>query len=292
MTETGVEQIANKPSEGIHLKEWVREAYWQGSERARKESEIALTFDDGFSARTIDILDILNANHVKATFFVFSDELEAFSDADPGLFSQTMEAVERGGHEIALHGDCPYDIKGIKERIFGAISPDRLVGAKNKLEKLTGQKIKLYRPHNWQLGPSIAVAKSYEMDTVMLSKEVGVNAKSSSVKQVVKISERAKPGNIIDIHERQAIFDENYISELDREVPEELVNIVRQKEQELGRQLTGGELVAILEGAHKEETREVVKKEVTSPVEIVGALIHNLKAKGLKFVTASEIIKE
>lgn len=54
---------------------------------------IYLTFDDGPSPRTPEILKILNDNGVKATFFVING----------GKYNHYMKDIVAGGHTIALH---------------------------------------------------------------------------------------------------------------------------------------------------------------------------------------------
>lgn len=55
-----------------------------------------LTFDDGPSKNTKDILDILNQNDIKATFFVLGSQVE--------YFPETTKRIYDEGHYIANHG--------------------------------------------------------------------------------------------------------------------------------------------------------------------------------------------
>ncbi len=61
-----------------------------------KTKKVYLTFDDGPSARTPEILDILKKYNVKATFFVLGSNVEA----RPELVKRAYEE----GHFIAIHG--------------------------------------------------------------------------------------------------------------------------------------------------------------------------------------------
>lgn len=64
--------------------------------KSKEDQKIAyLTFDDGPSTNTLDILDILDQYHVKATFFVKGNE-------EPYAKQCYKEMISRG-HEIALH---------------------------------------------------------------------------------------------------------------------------------------------------------------------------------------------
>lgn len=55
-----------------------------------------LTFDDGPSRNTKDILDILKQNNIRATFFVLGSQVE--------VFPETTNRIYNEGHFIANHG--------------------------------------------------------------------------------------------------------------------------------------------------------------------------------------------
>lgn len=56
-----------------------------------------LTFDDGPSTNTNGILDVLNENEIKATFFVLGVQVEKFPELTKRIYDE--------GHFIANHGD-------------------------------------------------------------------------------------------------------------------------------------------------------------------------------------------
>lgn len=63
----------------------------------RTDKVVYLTFDDGPSARTAEILRILEQNHVKASFFVITRR-DAASEA-------LLRQAAAGGHAIGMHSD-------------------------------------------------------------------------------------------------------------------------------------------------------------------------------------------
>ena len=65
------------------------------SEGVRENGVIYLTFDDGPSARTGEILDVLKEKNVKATFFVIGSQGEANA--------QLLKRIVDEGHTIAMH---------------------------------------------------------------------------------------------------------------------------------------------------------------------------------------------
>lgn len=69
-----------------------RPVYWGD----RSQPEVALTFDDGFSAQAIQTtLEVLKANNIKGTFFVIGSQLRAH----PDLWRQAVA----DGHEVCNH---------------------------------------------------------------------------------------------------------------------------------------------------------------------------------------------
>jgi peptidoglycan/xylan/chitin deacetylase (PgdA/CDA1 family) len=56
---------------------------------------MAITFDDGPSENTDDILDVLRAANMKATFFLIGRKLKMFPDA--------VRRIAAEGHQIGAH---------------------------------------------------------------------------------------------------------------------------------------------------------------------------------------------
>ena len=78
--------------------------YGQKFQRCTVEDTLALTFDDGPSQWTSDLLDILKANDVKATFFIrtvnlYEDLINHRSDKKPAI----IRRMYNEGHQIAGH---------------------------------------------------------------------------------------------------------------------------------------------------------------------------------------------
>ena len=72
-----------------------QQAMWQSIEETEGLHKVYLTFDDGPSANTEEILDILDEYGVKATFFVVGKEGESAREA--------MQSIVERGHSIGLH---------------------------------------------------------------------------------------------------------------------------------------------------------------------------------------------
>src|SRR5712691_4872285 len=72
--------------------QWLGRTEWHGRDDA---GEVALTFDDGPSADTDRILDILAERNLRATFFMIGRHVEHLP--------QTARRVAGEGHEIGNH---------------------------------------------------------------------------------------------------------------------------------------------------------------------------------------------
>lgn len=57
---------------------------------------VFLTFDDGPSATSNQLLNVLKAHHVKATFFMLGPQIQAHQSAVKRLYQE--------GHQLGLHG--------------------------------------------------------------------------------------------------------------------------------------------------------------------------------------------
>lgn len=93
-----------------------------------------LTFDDGPSQNTNDILNILKNNNIKATFFVLGSQVE--------VFPETTNRIYNEGHYIANHG---YSHK------YSTIyqSPEQILNEYNQCNQIVANTIKVpeYNSH-------------------------------------------------------------------------------------------------------------------------------------------------
>jgi len=95
---------------------------------------VALTFDDGPSAYTEQILDILRDRNVRATFFVCGRNVERYPEI--------LRRVQAEGHAIGNHSyshPFPY----FHRRAFFASQIDRTQEA---IAKVTGERPRIFRP--------------------------------------------------------------------------------------------------------------------------------------------------
>lgn len=125
------EAVAGVPSDAIRLTNRPGVVYWHGDRTTRS---IALTFDDGPSLYTLELLDVLARAHVRATFFMVGEQVDAHPDI--------ARAVAQAGHAIGNH---TYHHERLVLR-----TPERvrreLVAAERSIERATGIRPVIYRP--------------------------------------------------------------------------------------------------------------------------------------------------
>lgn len=102
---------------------------------AADKKYIALTFDDGPGPYTDELLDILKAKNVHATFFVLGSRLEGYKD--------TVKRICDEGHQLAMHG---FDHADMKRQSNSAIEWE-LGETRRLLNEITGRQADyVFRP--------------------------------------------------------------------------------------------------------------------------------------------------
>lgn len=152
---------------------------------------IALTFDDGpHSSYTEEILDILKQYNIKATFFVVGENVEAMEE-------KLLRAAEEG-HEIGNHTYTHKFITKISENSLKS----EIKKTEDIIEKVTGQKPKLFRPPGGMYNEStLKVLSEMGYSSVLWSQDT----KDWTLPQVGKIEgdilKNISDGDIILFHD-------------------------------------------------------------------------------------------
>lgn len=100
----------------------------------KKEKTVYLTFDDGPTASTLEILDILDKYKVKATFFMLEPGMKAFPDA--------VKRTVKDGHGVGLHG-VTHDVSKFYQSPESALK--EMQTAQQTLRSITGVRTNLIR---------------------------------------------------------------------------------------------------------------------------------------------------
>ncbi|WPO80154.1 polysaccharide deacetylase family protein [Flavobacterium sp. KACC 22761] len=155
------------------------------------EKKIALTFDDGPSEFTLEVLELLKKNNAKATFFCIGKNIEKHPEILQKIISE--------GHLVGNHSYSHskffdfYNAKKITEELQ---KTDKL------LEKFTSKKINFFRPPYGVTTPSIRRALK-----VTGHKVIGWNIRSldggtKNTELILnRIKKRISPGGIVLLHD-------------------------------------------------------------------------------------------
>lgn len=109
----------------------------QWDEIPKDEKICFLTFDDGPSKNTLKVLEILDEQNIKATFFVIGEEIEA-SDEN----KEILKEIAKRGHLIALH-TYSHDYDKIYASVDAFLADYERVF--NLVEEVTGQRLYMFR---------------------------------------------------------------------------------------------------------------------------------------------------
>jgi peptidoglycan-N-acetylglucosamine deacetylase len=133
---------------------------------------IALTFDDGpkpyvlFGTRSgkgvpsASLLDLLDREHVKATFFVMGWRLSKNADdlcrkVDGGVCREAAEEEHRRGHEIENHTYGHGDFRLMEKRYGDAWILNDIERASQVIQSITGSRPRDLRPPDWDIWPAL-----------------------------------------------------------------------------------------------------------------------------------------
>ncbi len=155
--------------------------------------EVALTFDDGpHPVYTIELLDFLKKNEIKATFFVIGE--------NAAKYPEIIKRIVEGGHTLGIHSYCHKPSFTI---FSGQAVIDDLARCKETVEEISGTKVSLFRPPYGVTNPNIAAAvKFLELKSVGWSIRSFDTTGRSEKRILKKVGRSLSPGAIILLHDR------------------------------------------------------------------------------------------
>jgi peptidoglycan/xylan/chitin deacetylase (PgdA/CDA1 family) len=170
------------------------------------EKKVVLTFDDGPGKYTDTILSILETENIRAIFFFTGKNALAHVD----IVKKTVQS----GHIVGIHTQnhmLKFPFSGLKK--VNRELNDNII----TIERITGQKIKLFRPPFGVINPIIAKSvrdlKLHTMGWTIRS----LDTKTKDGERLLKrISNRLSAGAIILLHEIPLIAEnlQNLIAEI------------------------------------------------------------------------------
>ena len=149
---------------------------------------IALTFDDGPSSTTTQVLDILDKYDVKATFFLIGQNIN----------SNTRSILERqnaSGHELANHSYTHSDMTNMS---WSSIQ-NEINQTNNLIKQYTGQTPKFFRPP--YISVNSTMYSAIDMAFIQGSMHNDWDGSSSSSQIANSVISSAKDGQIILLHD-------------------------------------------------------------------------------------------
>ncbi len=155
------------------------------------EKKIALTFDDGPSIYTLEVLNLLKKYNAKATFFCIGKNIEQH----PEILQKVIDEGHLLGNHSYSHSKF-FDFYNAKKITEELRKTDEL------LEKFTSKKINFFRPPYGVTTPSIRRALK-----VTQHKTIGWNIRSldggtTNVELILsRIKKRVSPGGIVLLHD-------------------------------------------------------------------------------------------
>ncbi len=140
--------------------------------RGNDRKLIALTFDDGPKPYVLlgtrsgkgvpsaSLLDLLDREHVKATFFVMGWRLSKNADdqcrkVDGGVCREAAQEEHRRGHEIENHTYGHGDFRLMEKRYGDAWILNDIDRASTVIEGITGTRPHDLRPPDWDIWPAL-----------------------------------------------------------------------------------------------------------------------------------------
>lgn len=175
-------------------------------------NKIALTFDDGPNpVYTEKILSILKEAGATATFFLIGHNAELYPDI--------VRKIQADGHDIGNHSYTHTKMDSVTEDVI----KNEITRASAVIADITGNHPIYFRPPGGKLGKDHIVANvagNLRLRTVMWSLECGdwvwpwetqsrnklvIRRRARQIRNA--LSQNAKPGSIIDLHDGSEYFD-------------------------------------------------------------------------------------
>ena len=155
------------------------------------ERKIAITFDDGPTLITPEVLDVLKKNNIKATFFCIGQQIEKY----PEIFDRIIAE----GHIIGNHSFTHSKKIGLfsKKQMI-----EEITSADISIAKFLGKKPRYYRPPFGVTNPHIAKALRFTKHYVIGWNVRSLDTKIKSEERILKrIKSGISPGSIVLLHD-------------------------------------------------------------------------------------------
>ncbi len=177
------------------------------NEGLTNDKRIALTFDDGPSEHTNQVLDILKQYHIKATFFLIGSKIESNQ--------KVLRRLVAEGHQLGNH-----TYNHSKATGFYSVQKltDELESTRSVVKQFAGLNMKLYRPPFGVTTPNLPkVVSQLRLNPIGWSVRSFDTIPQSAEVIIRRVMKQIKPGSVILLHddkEKCATVLENIIPHL------------------------------------------------------------------------------
>ncbi|WP_458813326.1 polysaccharide deacetylase family protein [Leucobacter sp. HY1908] len=151
---------------------------------------VAVTYDDGPSAFTAELLDTLQAQESPATFFMMGNVVAGSADV--------VARAAGEGHELASHSTTHPDLTSISP----SAARSEVVGAGKAITEITGQPVTMYRPPYGAVNDSVLEAVG--LPAILWSIDTLDWQGPGETELVNRTVDVAVPGDIILFHDTHA----------------------------------------------------------------------------------------
>lgn len=155
-----------------------------------EEKKVALTFDCAWSADDMEqILQILEENNVKATFFIVGTWIDKYPEV--------VKQISEKGHDVANHSDTHAHVANITYQK----NVEEIQNCANKIETITGKKSTLYRGPYGEYNDTVLKAANDEGHMTIQWNIDTLDWKDLTANEMIdRISKKIEPGSIILLH--------------------------------------------------------------------------------------------
>lgn len=163
--------------------------HWQGSPT---QNTVSLTFDDGPSAYTGAVLDILRAERAPAAFFVIGSQVERY----PAL----VRRMAAEGHEIGNH-TYSFATRPLLLRFFLPVSAGQVARTQEVVRGVTGTTPQYFRSPGGQMGRPLWNAVRRQELRVVNGLLPCPRPESAAATQLATVLRTVRSGAIIILHD-------------------------------------------------------------------------------------------
>jgi peptidoglycan-N-acetylglucosamine deacetylase len=175
--------------------------YYHGK---RKLPLVALTFDDGPSAWTEKILDILKSEDITATFFLIPENIEKLPNVAKRIVA---EGHEIGGHAYQAEVFSSYQQywKALRTRVIS----ERIAKSVEVIEKILGLRIRFFRPTQELACNRGAEKVLNDLKLIPVLASAYSQVKKPLHRQIFEITKDLRGGDIILLHDGHDCFTDS-----------------------------------------------------------------------------------